>query len=112
MSLVDYFDMRSLMDEYVYYLIGSYVLLYFGLNYFARNAGNGMANPITKIPLANWLHAGSVVIFALSFFLYHKKSHDYVYLILISFPMDIFAAILAMRAFPVQRRKSDLIDEE
>lgn len=99
------------MKDFVYYLIGIYVILYFGLNFFARRVSDGMANPIVSVKLANWLHAGSIVVFALSFYLFYRVSHDYVYLMLVSFPMDIFAVVLAYRAYPIEKRESDMLDE-
>lgn len=110
-SLINAFGSANLMKDFVYYLIGTYVVLYFGLNFFARRVGDGMANPIVSVKLANWLHAGSIVVFALSFYLYYRVSHDYVYLMLVSFPMDIFAVVLAYRAYPIEKRESDMLDE-
>jgi hypothetical protein len=111
LSLINAFGSANLMKDFVYYLIGTYVVLYFGLNFFARRVGDGMANPIVSVKLANWLHAGSIVVFALSFYLYYRVSHDYVYLMLVSFPMDIFAVVLAYRAYPIEKRESDMLDE-
>lgn len=110
-SLIDAFNTGNLMKDFVYYLIGAYVLLYFGLNFYARRVGNGMANPIITVKLANWLHAGSIVVFALSFYLYYKSGSDYVYLMLISFPMDIFAVVLAYRSHPIEKTETDMLDD-
>lgn len=111
LSLINAFGSANLMKDFVYYLIGTYVILYFGLNFFARRVSDGMANPIVSVKLANWLHAGSIVVFALSFYLYYRVSHDYVYLMLVSFPMDIFAVVLAYRAHPIEKGESDMLDE-
>jgi hypothetical protein len=111
LSLVDLFNLGNLMTDYVYYLIGIYFVLYFGLNFLARQLGNGFANPITQLKWANWLHAGSVIVFALSFYLYYRSSHNYAYLMLISFPMDIFAVVMAYRAHPMTPRRSDMLDD-
>lgn len=111
LSLINAFGSGNLMKDFVYYLIAVYVLLYFGLNYYARRVGDGMANPIVTVKLANWLHAGSIVVFAISFFLYYRSGYDYVYLMLVSFPMDIFAVVLAYRAHPVEKRDNDMLDQ-
>lgn len=111
LSLIDAFNSGNLMKDFVYYLIGAYVLLYFGLNFYARRAGKGMANPIVSVKLANWLHAGSIVVFALSFYLYYRNSYDYVYLMLVSFPMDVFAVVIAWRAHPIVQQKKDTLDD-
>ena len=111
LSLVDLFNMGRLMTDYVYYLIGIYFVLYFGINYAARTVGKGFANPITQVKWANWLHALSVAVFALAFFMYYRSSHNYAYLMLISFPMDIFAVVMAYRAYPLVRRTAETLDD-
>jgi len=111
LSLIDAFDLGNLMHTYALYLIAIYVILYFGLNYLARFLGKGFVNPIVRVKLANWLHALSIAVFALSFFLYYRFSHNYVYLMLISFPMDIFAVVLAYRAYPIIARRKELLDD-
>lgn len=111
LSLIDAFNSGNLMKDFVYYLIGSYVVLYFGLNFYARRVGHGIANPIVTVKLANWLHAGSIVVFALSFYLYYRSSYDYVYLMLVSFPMDFFAVVIAWRAHPIVQQKKDTLDD-
>ena len=111
LSLIDVMGLGILMRNYVYYFIGIYFVLYFGLNYLARWLGKGTPNPITKNKLANLLHVGSICVFALSFLLYYRSSHDYAYLMLISFPMDIFAVVLAYRAVPVSEKRNDSLDD-
>ena len=111
LSLIHAFDLGRLMRDYAFYLIIIYVILYFGLNYLARFLGKGFTNPITQVKLANWLHAFSIAVFALAFFLYYRSSHNYAYLMLISFPMDIFAVVLAYRAHPMVTRRKDLLDD-
>lgn len=102
LALIDAFGLGWIMQHYVYHLLGVYFVLYLGMNILARSRSNNQPNPITRIALANWLHAGSIAVFALSFFLYFRVEPNYVYIMLVSFPMDIFAVVIAYRKFPVK----------
>jgi hypothetical protein len=111
MALIDAFGLGWIMQRYVYHLLAIYFILYLSLNFFARSKSNNQPNPITRIALANWLHAGSIAVFALSFYLYFRVDPNYVYIMLVSFPMDIFAVVIAYRKFPVnQVKKPDSLD--
>ena len=112
LGLLEIIDFSSYGMRFVYYLVVGYGIIYLVLNYFARNAGGGLANPISRKPLTNWLHAGSIVVFALSFYLYLKVDPVYVYLMAFSFPMDIFAVVLAYRNFPIPSKVGrDTLDQ-
>ena len=111
LSLMNYFQLGNLMQNNAIYLIGVYVVLYFGLNLYARRMGNNMANPIVRVKLANYLHAASIILFAFSFLMYYKSKPEYAYLMLVSFPMEIFAIVLAYRAFPIPKTKPKNFDE-
>ncbi len=111
LALIDAFALGWIMQLYVYHLLAAYFILYLSLNFFARSKSNNQPNPITRIPLANWLHAGSIAVFALSFYLYFRVDQNYVYIMLVSFPMDIFAVVIAYRKFPVKfEQKRDTLD--
>ncbi|MBK9193339.1 MAG: hypothetical protein IPM77_18650 [Crocinitomicaceae bacterium] len=61
--------------------------------------------------MQNWLALVPIAVFALSFYLYFRVDQNYVYIMLVSFPMDIFAVVIAYRKFPVKfEQKRDTLD--
>lgn len=111
LGLINLFGLGFIVTNYIKEILITYIIVYLLLNFLARNLGKGMMNPIVTNKLANWLHAGSIIIFAASFYLFHNNGPQYIYLMLASFPMDIFAVVLAFREISLKEKKSQSIDD-
>lgn len=107
---MDWLSMGSLMRSYPFQFIGVYFILYFGLNYLARWLGNGLTNPLYKGRISYLLHTGSILVFGFSFYLFYNVSQAYAYLMLFSFPMDLFAIVLAYRKLFGQEKDREALD--
>lgn len=94
----------------IYILIG-YVVVYLGLSMYAKNIGKGLENPMRTVKWARILHFLSLAIFVAAFVLFQRYDQKYIYLMLVSFPVDVFAFILAYRNSQLINRPNDLLDD-
>lgn len=88
-----------------------YAVVYIVLSYLAKKIGDGLDNPMRTVKWARILHFSSLGIFVTSFLLYYKYHPSFIYLIIVSFPVDIIAIILAHKATAVIEKRDDLLDD-
>ena len=101
---------RAIIQNNSLYILLVYVAVVIGLNFYAKKIGNGFENPMKTVKAARILHFVSIVIFVLAFILFQRYDQRYILLILLSFPIDIIAFIIAYRSSIIPEERHDLID--
>lgn len=104
-------DIRSMVFGYYRLILFGYLLLILVLTIYARTLDKTAKNPIHTHSIARYLHFGAIAVFVIGFLLSVKQNPQFVYLILLSFPLDLVAFILVIRNFTDDEDKNDVIDD-
>ena len=78
---------------------------------YAKSIGKGFENPMKTVRTARILHFISIAVFVLAFILFRRFNENFIFLILLSFPIDIIAFIIAYRNSVIPEKRSDVIDD-
>lgn len=111
LQVQNYFYANFLRNDYIRIALFVYLGLVVLLRMIARYFGKGMSNPINEVKPAMYLHVGSIVLFVLSVILAARGKHEFIYLMIITLFMDVFAIVLAYRAFPITRDRERPLDD-
>lgn len=93
------------------YILIAYILVIVGLGMYAKSIGKGFENPMKTVRTARILHFISIAVFVLAFILFRRFNENFIFLILLSFPIDIIAFIIAYRNSVIPEKRSDVIDD-
>ncbi|MBI3133914.1 MAG: hypothetical protein HYZ14_04485 [Bacteroidetes bacterium] len=105
-------NIRGLVEGNSRLILIGYFIVFIALTYYARKVGNGLENPMRTVPLARILHFISLAVFVLAFVLFSQLGRGYIYLMLLSFPIDSIAFIIAYRNSQPQEKDADnLLDD-
>ena len=102
---------RALIQGNSKIILVAYAGVYIGLSYLAKKLGDGLDNPIRTVKWARILHFTSLAIFVCAFLLYYKYNPSFIYLMILSFPVDVIAIILAYNATTTIEKRDDLLDD-
>lgn len=85
----------------------AYISIAIILSLYAKNIGKGIKNPIHTVLYAKYLHHSAIAIFVVGVVGSMNLNPKILYLVFLSFPLDLAAFILAVRSTIIKPESSD-----
>src|SRR5688572_11559795 len=104
-------NLRGVLEGNSRLLLIGYIVLIIALSYYAKKIGNGLENPMRTVKNARILHFVSLAVFVVAFVVILRGGENFIYLMLLSFPIDFFAFIIAYRHSQIVEKPKDLLDD-
>lgn len=105
-------NLRSLMQGNLRMLLFVYIGIIIVLGFYAKSIDKTVKNPISTVTYARYLHFIAIAVFVLGAIGSVNIRHDMIYLVFLSFPLDLLAFILAFKGTQDERKvQEDLLDD-
>lgn len=112
LRLLNIGNVRALVEDNTRIILIVYFVVFVGLSFLAKKWGNGLENPMKTVSMARLLHFISIAVFVLAVILFFNLGRGYVYLVLLSFPIDMVAFVFAYRGSRLPEKHDDeLLDD-